>query len=194
MLEQSEMPAAPAVTDRSFLIYNPGTEVCDTLIRVGGTTGAGGLTIKNLTNETQCKLSSLPQNGYLEIGSGAGSVIHVNGNTRTLDFQYHDSGYLTQEPYGWNADDLAVTTTAGNTNATVENGDMDCADLVGKYLRVNSAWVKIVSSNENTITLASAASRTETLLTKAVSMNEIEITGTNISLSQLSINYVPMIK
>lgn len=87
-----------------------------------------------------------------------------------------------------------MTTTAGNTNATVENGDMDCADLVGKYLRVNSAWVKIVSSNENTITLASAASRTETLLTKAVSMNEIEITGTNISLSQLSINYVPMIK
>lgn len=95
MLEQSEMPAAPAVTDRSFLIYNPGTEVCDTLIRIGGTTGAGGLTIKNITNETQCKLSSLPQNGYLEIGSGAGSVIHVNGNTRTLDFQYHDSGYLT---------------------------------------------------------------------------------------------------
>ena len=194
ILEQNEMPDVPDETDGSFLIYNPGTEVCNTLIRIGGTTGDDGLTIKNITNETQCVLSSLPQDGYLEIDSDTGAVIHVDGDTRMIDFQYHNSGFLTQEPYGWNADDLVITTTSGSASVTLENKDIDCADLIGKYLRVNDTWLKIVSSNENTIVLASTVPRTETLITKAVSMNEIEITGADIVLSQFSIDYYPMIK
>lgn len=45
MLSSSEMPSAITTSSRNFNMYNPGTEICDTLIRIGGTVGSGGLTI-----------------------------------------------------------------------------------------------------------------------------------------------------
>jgi len=55
MLHNDEMPAEPTTGSRSFLLYNPGTETCETLIRIGGSAGTNGITIKNSTNDTECK-------------------------------------------------------------------------------------------------------------------------------------------
>lgn len=41
MLEEMEMPAAPTTASRAFLMYNPGTEVCDTVITLAGTAANG---------------------------------------------------------------------------------------------------------------------------------------------------------
>lgn len=79
MIEENEMPAAPTTDSRSFLLYNCGTQACDTVLTIGGS--AQGITIRNLTNGTKCVLNSLPANGYLEIDSAYGTIKHISGNT-----------------------------------------------------------------------------------------------------------------
>jgi len=118
MLEKDEMPEDPSVNTRDFLIYNPGTETCETLIRIGGSAGEDGVTITNNTNGSECKLLSLPSSGYLEIDSFHGTVVHVEGDNRTLDFEYHDEGYLTLASYGKRTDEVMATTQSGSATVT----------------------------------------------------------------------------
>ena len=64
MLPASMMPEAPSIASRSFLLYNPGTEVAHTIIRVAGDVGDGML-IRNLTTGQRCRITliriSLPR-------------------------------------------------------------------------------------------------------------------------------------
>lgn len=134
MLEKNEMPSVPSTSSRSFLMYNPGTETCETLIRIGGSVGSGGLTIMNQTNGTECKILSLPSSGYLEIDSFHGAIVHVNGESRTLNFEYHDEGYMNLAPYGRKLNDVVATTTSGSSTVTLDNCKVD-KYLVGSYIR-----------------------------------------------------------
>lgn len=78
MLETNEMPPAPTASSREFLLFNPGTEECGTILRIGGS-APSGLVIRNTANGNECRLLSLPEQGYLEIDSTKGTVTHVNG-------------------------------------------------------------------------------------------------------------------
>lgn len=100
IIDASEMPPPPGLNDAYFLLYNCGTQPCDTIIRIAGT-AKNGLTLSNRTNGQKCSLVSLPDPaiGYLEINSTYGTVELVNGATRSTQFEYHDDGFLRLESY-----------------------------------------------------------------------------------------------
>lgn len=65
ILPAAMMPPASTVTGGSYLIYNPGTERAQTVIRVTGDAGDGVL-IRNLTTGQRCKIVNLRPGSLLE--------------------------------------------------------------------------------------------------------------------------------
>lgn len=65
ILPAAMMPPAPVAAGGSFLIYNPGTERAQTVIRVTGDAGDGVL-IRNLTTGQRCKIVDLRPDSLLE--------------------------------------------------------------------------------------------------------------------------------
>lgn len=193
ILRQSMMPAAPTTSSRSFLLYNCGTQTCNTIFRLSGTANSG-LTITNNTNGTSCALTSFPSTGYLEIDGDLGSVTWVHGTSRDLAFNYHVSGFVTLAPYMAYEDEVVVSYTSGSTSVSRANGAVFDEMFVGKYLYLGGAWRKIVSVNSSGVaTVDSAPSSGGIIQTKVVTMNEIAITGTDITLTRLEVDYSPMI-
>jgi len=66
--------------------------------------------------------------------------------------------------------------------------------LIGKYIRLGNAWLKIEATDEDTVTVSSALAKSETVITKITGMNEISISGSNLNLTKLEIDYYPMMK
>ena len=82
VIPESDMPEAPGVDSRDFLIYNCGTEIANTVISIGGTCGDDGLTITNAANGTACEIIALPPSpAYLTLDSKTGAVRLIDGLT-----------------------------------------------------------------------------------------------------------------
>ena len=82
ILPKAMMPAEPELADRSFMLYNCGTERADTVINIAGTF-ADGLEIHNAANGTRCKikdLSGLTPGSYLQIDSAKGQCRVIIGD------------------------------------------------------------------------------------------------------------------
>lgn len=78
------MPPTPTSLSRNCLIYNPGTERADTLIRLAGDVGSG-LEIYNATTDQCCRIiglraNSLPNGAYLSLDSRKGQVLVHKGD------------------------------------------------------------------------------------------------------------------
>lgn len=189
MVSMDMMPAEPTTADTSFLLYNCGTQPCATVFRLSGT-AADGLTITNKTNGTKCELTSFPSTGYLEINSRLGSVSWVHGNVSELAFAYHTEGFVMQDPYMSYDEQIHVSCESGSTTATT---DAPSAEMIGKYIYVGGSWNKVTAVSGNTITLENAVAATGDFVTPVVVMNEIEITGDNVTLTRLEADYFPVI-
>lgn len=192
MLAQSMMPPSPTVSSRSFLMYNPGTQRCNTVFQIGGT-AANGLTITNETNGSTCEILSLPSTGYLEIDSRLGAVTWVHGTARDLAFSRHGEGFIVLEPYMAFDDKATVKYTAGSTSAEILYTTTP-ENLVGKYLYIDGAWNKVLSvTDEGVATMQNAAAHDGIAEAKAVTMNEITITGDSVTLTRLEAHSFPII-
>lgn len=192
LIYADEMPAAPTTDSRSFLMYNPGTQPCNTTIRIGGS--GTNITIANHTNGTACKLLGLPTTGYLEIDSKLGKVVWVNGNDRTTYFAYHNEGYMTLAPYLPRIFQADASYTSGSDTVTFY-AFTPTEDIIGKYIRLSGGWRKIiaVSETEGTAQLESNMTESGAEVTKIVTMNEITIAGTALELNKLEILNAPLI-
>ena len=73
ILEKSMTPQTLAPSAGDYLIYNPGTQTCDTVITIAGS-APNGVTITNETNGTKCSLVALPSSGAVTINSRTGTV------------------------------------------------------------------------------------------------------------------------
>lgn len=62
LLPAAIMPVAPTAHNNTFLLYNPGTKVANTIILLAGSVGTGGLTIRNATNALECTIHGLQEN------------------------------------------------------------------------------------------------------------------------------------
>ena len=192
ILPAEQMPELISETSTSGLIYNCGTQPCNTLIQIGGT--GTDIVISNETNGTFCSLLSLPESGYLEIDSRLGKVTLVHNEQRDVFFEYHNEGYLTLAPYLPKQFNVGVEYKNGN--ATVSFYELTSLEnYLGKYIYLEEAWHKIVSVSEEdgTAELDTAMTTNGATLTKIVTMNEIRITGTGMTLNKLSIDYTPVI-
>ncbi len=190
ILEESYMPAKPTTQSRSFLVYNPGTKPCDTVLKIGGS--GTNLLISNATNGTKCAISSLPASGYLEIDSEIGTVYAVSGSSKTLDFSYHDEGYLTLVPYLPRNYGVIASMTSGSAVIALSNYVPKAKD-VGRYIYLNGAWRKITQVNTGTITVSNTMTASGMEETKIVTMNEITISGASLTLTTLDQDYRPKI-
>lgn len=65
ILPDAMMPPAPVAAGGSFLIYNPGTERAQTVIRVTGDAG-DGVVVRNFTTGQRCKIVNLRPDSLLE--------------------------------------------------------------------------------------------------------------------------------
>lgn len=65
ILPTAMMPPMPVASGGNFLIYNPGTEWAQTVIRVAGDAGEGIL-IRNLTTGQRCRVIDLKPDSLLE--------------------------------------------------------------------------------------------------------------------------------
>lgn len=194
IISKDEMPPTPTKDSRSFLVYNPGTETSDMIIRIGGS-APNGLTITNETTGDVCRLLSLPAApDYLEIDSDLGSVKRMPSNPDGFAFEQHDDGYIRLAP---------CTPYERNVVASYESGSNKIyfplfsinSKFVRKYLRLNGEWVRIISIQDEHTAIINKAMKTtgieETLIT---TMNEITISGSQISLTKLEINYTPLVR
>lgn len=193
ILHEEEMPATPATTAREFLIYNCGTQPCDTVIQIGGT--GTEVNIANETNGSFCSLVALPATGYLEIDGHRGKVTWVNGNSRELFFEYHDEGYLDLAPFTPKNFHVNASYTVGSSVINIIAPLFPLEEQVGRYIWLAGGWHKITaaSAEDETITIADTMTTTSGEETKIVTMNEIKITGTNLGLNRLSIAFSPVI-
>lgn len=176
-------------------MYNCGNALCNTVIRIGGSVGAGGLVITNETNGSKCKLSSLPSSGYLEIDSYYGTVTHVQGTAKALDYQYHDEGFLSLDSCGIVMKDIGLFLVS-NTKEVRAINDVMPDSCVGRYLWVRNGWHKITGYGEDAYSLTIEDNMTTTGYYAGIiaTMNKIVITGTSISLNTFSIESNPVIE
>lgn len=192
ILPHDMMPAAPTVgTPSSFLIYNCGTRKCCPVFRVSGTANAG-LVIANYTNKTICQLSGLPSTGYLEIDGNLGSVTWVHGDIRELAFNYHMTGFVALEPYMACENEVVVSYTSGSTTITQPDGEFD-ERYLDKYIYLDGGWKRIASVNSGDAVLETAPSHSGVTSAKVVTMNQLLVTGENLVLTRLEVDYTPMI-
>lgn len=169
--------------------------MCNTVIRIGGSVGSDGLVITNETNGSKCKLSSLPSDGYLEIDSYYGTITHVHGETRALDYQYHDEGFLSLDPCGIVMKDVGLHLTR-NTKEVRAINDVLPDSCIGRYLWVRNGWHKITGrgASEHAITIEDTMNVTGYYAGIIATMNKITVTGQSISLNTFSIEASPVIE
>lgn len=194
MLKTSEMPDAPSVDSKSFLMYNCGTETAPTVLTIGGTVDEDGLTITNETTGNTCRLVSLPPSpAYLELDSKKGSVMLVDpsAGTKELMFEYHDYGFIDLAPSGSIFDEITVTYTSGSNTVQVTGREVTSED-VDKYLRLNGKWVRIIAVTSSGVVLSETMTASGKEKVPAVTMNRMVIAG-NATLTKLEMTYVPLV-
>lgn len=196
LLPTAIMPAAPSLDARSFLMYNPGTEAAHTVIRIAGDVGSGML-IRNLTTGHRCKIIDLKADSLLE-----GQVVELDsyrGQTRTvlgehveMGFPFHDEGYITLAPCTPFIRSLRVNYTA-NSNIITSNGGF-LPHMEGQFVYLGG-WKKIrLVSSVNRAVISEIMAEGGSVETPVVTMNEIEVSGENLSLTTFEIDYTPRVR
>ena len=194
VVQSRMMPPDPLPIAGRYLIYNPGTERTFPLIRIRGK-APKGLAILNHTTGERCTLSEfqLAEDTWLEIDGRQGDFrIQPLGR---LAFEYHVDGYIALAPCTPYMRNLFLSLTAGSNEATLEDRTLG-ADWQGAYVFLEGQWKRIALVREDGehIVLDSPAERTESVLTMAARMNEIEIAGDDLELEAISFDYVPLVR
>lgn len=186
ILPRSLMPSSYRLDRDEFALYNPGTQPCDIILELSGT-AENGISFRNQTNGTVCKLLELPSSGVLKI-DGTTGYISVEGEKA---FECHDIGYITLEPYG----DIQRGIHATASGSTVTLTDRTTTpDMAKRFMRVGNIWVRInsvVSDTELNVawTFHDPVTDENAMIT---TMNDIRISG-DYTLTSLNISYTPIV-
>ena len=192
IISEEEMPAAIQAKAGEYLVYNPGTEPADTIIRIAGD-APNGCTITNRTTGDVCTLIALPSSGYLEIDSDAGSIVHLPSQPEEYAFEYHDYGYIRLAPSIPYERDVAVSYINGSNQ--IEFMLLDLAPHnVGQYIRLNGEWVRIISVSGKSAVINKFMNVTGSEYTMLATMNEISVEGEGATLTMLEMEYVPRVR
>ena len=191
LVETSQMPYPSAWTATAQAIYNPGTEITNHVkISIAGS-APNGVTIGNYTTGEVCKLTSLPENKTLIQNSELGTVTYQD--TGDYAFSYHNFGYITLAGCGAYRK-LWIASTANSATIT-SNEQFRKATDVGKYVFIGSAWYKILSvTNFSSAILdrtVNVGGEQETIM---ATMNEIYVQGEDVNLTDLKIEYTPLVR
>lgn len=203
ILHQSKTPASVIDTEdgitqeKNILLYNPGDERADVIIRIAGDVG-GGVSIFNSATGHRCTVKglTLPTTSnvgkWLEIDSRSGKVYMTNGTTAAMAFLYHDDGFIQLE----GSNPITRNIHVSYEGDLVMSAGLFTADMLGKYIYINSEWKKIADYyNPNTIKIDYVFSSPGTQTQDVVKMNYITITPqTSMNIKKLEFVYSPTFK
>jgi len=191
IIKTDEMPPSilPSVGD--YLVYNPGTEITDTVIRIAGT-APNGLTITNRTTGDVCKIVSLPSALILTINSESGAV-STSDDPNGFAFEYHDMGYIRLAPCIPYERDVAVSYIAGSNIINFTIFELS-EENIGQYIRLNGEWLRIISVKGKSAVISKNMNVTSAEYTTLATMNEISIEGEGAELTLFEMEYEPCIR
>lgn len=196
LLPAAITPLPPSVSSTSFLLYNPGTERAHTIIRIAGNVGDGML-IRNLTTGQRCKVVNLTEESllpgaHLELDSRMGQTRIVLGGSRELAFAMHDEGYIELAPCTPFERSITISHTEGSNIVTSEG--LFLPHMAGQFLYLDG-WKKIRQiTDAHSAILSDKAESSGTTAVPIVTMNEIEISGENLALTMLEVDYTPRVR
>ena len=186
------MPPLPSPTDTSCLLYNCGTQPCDTVIEVCGR-APSGLTIRNISNGTSCVITTLPASGTIVIDGELGKTTFVNNGIESEAFEYHDEGYITLDSYG-RIYRPVVATAKGGENKIYISGISVGGHLSGCHIQFENQWLKITDiQNDGAQVVSKTFESDSTEYTTITKMNEIEILGDDVEQNVFNIKYIPRV-
>lgn len=186
-------------TQRSILLYNPGTERAKVDIVVSGEAG-DGITIANTTTGQSCRYIAFNTNdGEIYTDGINGKVTATKDGVEKLGFLYHDYGFIELEPAFPILRNLYISYE--NQQVTSTNILYEYEDEKGwyedKYIFIGAdntgSWYQINQCvDKYTLTLKQSAQSSGSCKTNVVPMNEIIITpSAGTSISTLSFVYKP---
>lgn len=196
LLPAAITPPPPSVSSTSFLLYNPGTERAHTVIRIAGNVGDGML-IRNFTTGQRCKIvnltdESLLPGAHLELDSRMGQTRIALGDSSELAFAMHDEGYIELVPCIPFERSIAISHTE-NSNIVTSDG-LFLPHMTGQFLYLDG-WKKIRQiTDAHSAILSDKATSSGTTAVPIVTMNEIEISGENLALTMLEVDYTPRVR
>lgn len=177
-----------------ILCYNPGTEMTDTILRIGGDTQEP-ITIENATTGDVCKIYSLPlAPDYLELDSGCGSVRQMPSKPDGFAFERHNYGFIRLAPCTPYHRDVYVSYSEGSNEIAFQDLILLEED-VGRYVFLGGEWRRIIyvsDQNHAVINVNMPSSGTES--TAVVRMNEITVSGDMDKVTQFDIAFVPRVR
>ena len=197
LLPQAEMPSSDMKAVTEGLIYNPGTELGQSIIRFAGSTGSDDLVIHNVTTNDYCILKAgleSPENGYIELNSKTGRVEKVTPTGRLLDFTFHGKGYIHFAPNVILADSVGISQTA--SSRTLKSSAAFSPDYVGKYVWIDNGWKYLGTyTSESYMDMNVNATATKNVRTKIATMNYLTITkAANANITQLDVICKPEVR
>lgn len=194
ILPQDEMPPMIEAHVGDYLVYNPGTEQANTVIRIAGK-APEGVVIRNYTNGTVCTLLSLPSgDDYLEIDSEAGSIKQLPSSPDEFAFEYHDLGYITLSPCTPYQRNITISYTSGSNVISNQVG-LFTGNWGGRYLRLDGNWVRIIRVQDPWHAVINIQMKnTGAESTMAATMNQISIEGNNVELTKFELDYTPRVR
>lgn len=192
IVSKEQMPDAPAGAG-DFLMYNPGTEMADTIITLAGS-APNGVTITNYTTGTKCNLLSIPAHpDSLIIDSKSGDV-YLASNPDGHEFEAHDEGFIRLAPCIPYQRSVTIMYEKGSNSVIVIQGFVN-KNMVGQYALIAAKWRRIIATEgENKLILNQNMELGGTEIAMVASMNEINITADGASFTTFSIDYTPMVR
>lgn len=156
-------------------VFNPGTEVSDTVLQIRCNTGSQPLTITNLTTGQKFTLKAgltMASGEYYYAYSETGRVIHhTTDDGDVLDFSFHDDGFLKLAPISPIAEGVTVNIDGARLTASDITFNESFVNTVIPYYPSNPStestkWPRVtrfVSAHELEISWEQHASTTTTL-------------------------------
>lgn len=196
LLSRTMMPPAPTPSSKSFLVYCPGTERANTLIRLAGDVG-DGLTIHNATTGQRCRIdglriNSLPPGSYISIDSAMGQVLSHKGDDTELAYHFHDLGYVQLAPCLPLVGNVELAHTAGSKE--IRSRGAFLSHMTGQYVYLGG-WKKIHRIDSADVAhLMTNAETTGASTTPIATMNEVYLEGEGFNLSRFELEYTPRIR
>ena len=213
LIPESEMPAAPTTSSRSFLVYNPGTEPCGLSITIEAS-ATNPIMFLNTNNSTSCIFSGFPSSGTLiQINGDTGYVqtFASGATTGNNGYAYHDKGIVRLDPNFSYRNVSFISHGQNGTTATIEIPDIIATDemlggtitftglsgITASVIYVNTAYNQLTCTLSGSGTVPSSGTCT---LNKNNAIQILEknssgnwVTPTTLSITSIEIDYHPRI-
>ena len=109
-------------------------------------------------------------------------------------YEYHNDGYIRLAPCIPYDRNVIVRTTEGSANIVVQGCTLT-PDYVGRYIYLEGEWLRILTVRDENNCVVSWSIPTDNIVTTMITcMNTVSISGTDMELSELTIEYIPRIR